>query len=149
MPTHSAIFALDAYASLFQRVMRLPVIWDVNEKKFVYWVNFKELRVWYGTMCFQLFATFCCLIVCLREVFVKETNVRSKEIVLVQAFLGIMSSMVGFGGGVLIFMDGPVGVASWENAIIVEKIVHEGIHNYVIYTLANNVTVFKSKCALN
>lgn len=70
-------------------------------------------------MFFQLLTTLSILFVCLREIFVKDTNIH-QGILLFQIFLGLMSSVVGFGGGLMIMIKGPEGVAVWDNSMIVE-----------------------------
>lgn len=103
-------------------------MWDTKAKKFMYRINHKELLVWYFALLCEFLATLSSLYVCLREIFVKDTNVPVHK-VLFQLSMAMMNGVVGVGTGFLILKDGGKGVGAWDDLCIVEKTVCEG--NYI------------------
>lgn len=125
MPTKSTIHALNVYAAVFQRLGTIPVRWDRSKKKFVYRLNHRELLFWYCCM-----SVVCCGMsgsgfVCVREIFVKVTNVDTHALVYL-IFLGLMTVVVGCGGGLLLLIYGQVGATAWDNICIIEDILNTG-----------------------
>lgn len=72
-----------------------------------------------------LFGTFCCGIICLRQILVKVTNV-SMYVLVMQLFFGLMGAMSGLGFGLLIVTYGQVGTTAWDNIFIIDKILNNG-----------------------
>lgn len=124
MPSGFCIRALDAYASLYQKMGTIPVSWDIQKKKFVYKVNHKELLFWYFTMSVVLFGTLCCCFICLREIFVKVTNV-SAYVLVIQMFFGLLG-VAGCGSNLLVLIYGKIGTTAWDNICFIENIVTKG-----------------------
>lgn len=122
MPTKSCIYALNSYAAVFQRFGNLPLRWDVQKKKFIYRLSHRELLFWY----FCLTVIFCCGIICLREIFVKVTNVTT-HILVVQILFGMLGAVGGCGCGLLLLIYGQVGVTTWDNICLIENILKKGM----------------------
>lgn len=61
----------------------------------------------------------------MREIFVKVTNVDTHALVYL-IFLGLMTVVVGCGGGLLLLIYGQVGATAWDNICIIEDILNTG-----------------------
>lgn len=141
MPTGSCIHALNEYASLYQRFGTIPISWNVQKKKFVYQANHRELRLWYFNMSFVVLGTLGCCFICVREIFVKVTNIPTYVLVM-QIFWGLLGGVLGCGVGLLFFIYGQEGVLAWENLVIIEVAILKGkyintcpLHTYNKYKI--------------
>lgn len=123
MPTISTINLLNEYAAVFQKWGPPPVRWDRSRKKFVYRLNHKELLFWYFNVAVELFGTLCCGLICLREIFVKVTNVPTYVLIYV-IFLGLMGSFVCVFS--LLLLCGKEGTTAWDNICLIENIINTG-----------------------
>lgn len=122
MASQLSIYALNEYAAVFQRFGTIPVRWDRPQKKFIYRCNHRELLLWYFNMTVVFLGTFCCGVICLREILVKVSNI-SRSVLVIQMFLGLMGAVVGCGFGVLLLIYGELGTTAWDNMwIIVNKL---------------------------
>lgn len=124
MPTASTIDALNVYAAVFQTLGTLPVRWEKSTKKFIYRLNHRELLLWYFNATIELFATLCCGLICLREVFVKVTNITTHALVI-QMLFGLLG-VAGCGSNLLVLIYGQVETTAWDNICFIENMVTNG-----------------------
>lgn len=125
MPTSPSIHVLNVYAEVFQRFGYHPVRWDRSKKKFIYRLNHRELLFWNFNVAAVLFGTFCCGLICLREIFVKVNNV-STYVLVIQIFLMLMGMVTGFAFALLFLIHGQVGTIAWDYMCGVENILDKG-----------------------
>lgn len=120
MPTAATIYTLNAYAAVFQKFGTLPVRWEKQTGRLIYRLNHRELLFWYFNSIVILFGTLCSAFICVREIFVKVTNVPT-YVLVIQIFLGLMGAIIGCGFGLLLLMYGQVGTTAWNNICLIEN----------------------------
>lgn len=67
--------ALDIFADIFQRIQPHPMSWSKKQQTFVQIKDHKKLSNWYFAMGILVFSICCCVYICLKELFLKQTTI--------------------------------------------------------------------------
>lgn len=116
--------SLDKYSELFQCSSKMPVHWDVKNKRIVFISKTKDLIIWYRNLTVLLCMCICCSFLVLRSLFVPKKFI-PLWVLLVQLGLGVFGTLA-FGISFALMFYGRSASPAWNQLVEMLKIIQKG-----------------------
>ncbi|OXA39392.1 hypothetical protein Fcan01_25980 [Folsomia candida] len=125
MNTPALLKCLKAYAEIYDRIIPIPISWNIKKTRFDYRLKHGQLLVWYFQLSVTFFTACFCAYICIQSVFVKDSHI-PVYVSIDELFFFLVIGVLGFCGGLVTIFYGPVVCSAWDNFRVLEKFLTSG-----------------------